>query len=452
VCGAELPRPRGSSPLTADGADAGVASAAPPHLQAWVVLSAALVAAGYFASITVRVLVGDQHWIVTEYAAVAGAIAGLALALNGWPRSGGAVVVIVVWAELHASMMLANGPPTTAGLPVFPVLIMGTGLLLGGRAAIALGAVTAVTVPLGIPVAQLLGSQVVWPEMGLHGYVVLGATMLASAVLVDRGMHAFRVTLQSRVAHEHKYAALAEHSPYGIVLLDRSGRVDALNPAAERLLGLSEAEARGRSFTELLGPAAAQLDVVFPPAGEVPNLGELELHQGSHRKIVEVSGSRTIAPDGSTATQILLRDVSVRRQVERHAIQLGRMLDQALSEVYVFDAETLRLQYANLGARRNLQYDAPELTDLTITDIAPALTRTFVREAMTELSARPDEVIALTGRHRRKDKTLYPVEARIHLVSFVGGSAVGLFALDISDRAPTPSEEPPPHPSASASP
>jgi len=420
---------------TAPAADRQIESAAQPHLRRWVVAATGVVAAGYFASITVRMLTGNQDWIVTEYIAVAGALTGLVLALGNHLRAGGTVVVAVVWAELHSSMMLSAGPLSVAGFPVFPVLILGTGLLLGGGAAIALALATTATAPLCVVIARQLGSSVTWPASGLHGYVVLGACMVAAAVIVDQGIKSFRETLWSRIAHEHKFASLAEHSPYGIVLLDEGGRVETLNPAAEALLGFTEAEAQGRRFPEVLGPDTSELEVVLPPDGAGPSLREVEIRRGSERQVVEVSGSRTITPAGTTGTQILLRDISARREMEQHTIQLGRMLDQALSEAYVFDAETLRLRYANMGARRNLGYEGRDLTALTITDIAPALTRAVVRDVMTDLTARPNEVIALTAHHRRKDGSVYPVEARLHLVSFAGGSAVGLFALNVSERA-----------------
>ena len=129
-------------------------------------------------------------------------------------------------------------------------------------------------------------------------------------------------------------------------------------------------------------------------------------------------------------------------------MQLGRMLDQALSEMFVFDAETLRLRFVNLGARRNLGYEADELDKLTITDVAPALTHAYVRRLMTDLTAQPDAAVALRGQHRRKDGSAYPVEARLHLVAFADQSAVGLFALDVSARPASSGSAPPPEPTA----
>ena len=110
----------------------------------------------------------------------------------------------------------------------------------------------------------------------------------------------------------------------------------------------------------------------------------------------------------------MIRDISGRREMEQHAIQLGRMLDQALSEVYVFDAETLRLRYVNLGARRNLGYDGAELDTLTITDVAPALTRGDVRRLLNDLARQAEEHYATAQAALQKgDWATYGSEMRL---------------------------------------
>jgi PAS domain S-box-containing protein len=351
-----------------------------------------------------------------------------------------------VWAELHASMMLTDGPVGTAGFPVFPALIVGTGLFLGSRAAIVLAVITSFSVPGCIVVAQALGSHTSLPPNALYRLVVLDATMLVTAFMVHEGLAIFRQVFSAQVAQERKFSLLVQHAPDGIVLLDQGGRIESLNPAGEDLLAIDEIDARHRSFAEVIGPAAQQIGALLPTLRAEGSVhGEMTVPRDGQQRLVEVSASRTVLTDGSAGTQIVLRDVTGRREMERHVMQLGRMLDQALSEVFVFDAETLRLQFANLGARRNLGYEPGEIDKLTITDIAPALTPAYVRRLVTDLTARPEAVVALRGQHRRKDGSAYPVEARLHLVAFADQSALGLFALDVSARAAsitTPPAEP----------
>jgi two-component system cell cycle sensor histidine kinase/response regulator CckA len=419
-------------------------AAAMPQVRAWVIAGGWLVVAGYAASITSRILSHDFDWIATEFAALAGGLVGLVLAFRGRVRAAGIFVLAVVWLELHASIALAD--PLLGrfpGAPVFPLLVVATGLFAGGGAAIGVALASVVTVPVASLIAgHTYGVPGAVPWTTPQQVVVLDVAMVASALLVHLGTRSFRQALAARQAEAGKYALLVHHAPYGVVLLDEMGRVVSLNPAAEALLGVSDTEARNRTFAEVLGPAAPAADVLVMSGNRDAHVQtEIVLPHARERRLVEASGSRTLLSSGAAGVQIILRDVTGRREMERHAIQLGRMLDQALSEVYVFDAETLRLRYVNLGARRKLGYPAAELDALTITDVAPALTRSDVRHRLDDLSARPDESIALTGQHRRKDGTTYPIEGRLHLVSFAEDPAVGLFAIDVSERVATEQEQ-----------
>ena len=49
-----------------------------------------------------------------------------------------------------------------------------------------------------------------------------------------------------------------------------------------------------------------------------------------------------------------LHDLTALKQAEHQATQLGRILDDSLNEIYVFDAETLQFIHVNNGALRNM--------------------------------------------------------------------------------------------------
>lgn len=55
--------------------------------------------------------------------------------------------------------------------------------------------------------------------------------------------------------------------------------------------------------------------------------------------------------------------------------RFGRIIEDAAGEVFVFDAETLRFELVNRGARENLGYSMDELAGLTPVDIKPRLDR-----------------------------------------------------------------------------
>lgn len=431
-------------PTSGTGLAAHLAPGALPHIRRWVFWGAVIVIIGYGASIVSRLVIGDLYWIQSEFAALLGGMIGLALTVRGHIRAAGVVVLAVVWLELNVSLVTSN--PAVAiysGMPVFPLLVVAAGLFFGGGAAIGAAIVSSAVLPASVAISYRLsvepGTILAFP---VHPIVVTDIATLAAGALVWLGLRSFRSVQEGREHEARKYALLVDHAPYGVVLLNEGGRIEALNPAAEALLKLPAAELRGRALADLLGPAGTQVERIISPSGTSERVQtELTLSHADGRRYVEASGSRTLLDDGTTGALVVLRDVTERREMERHAIQLGRMLDQAPYEIYVFDGDSLRIRFANAGARRNLGYGTGDLESLTITDVTPALTRGDVRRLITDLSSQPNEVVALVGRNRRKDNTSYPVEARLHLVSFAGESSVGLFAIDVSERAAAEEEQ-----------
>ena len=60
--------------------------------------------------------------------------------------------------------------------------------------------------------------------------------------------------------------------------------------------------------------------------------------------------------------------------------KLGLIVEDSLSEIYVFNADTYEFVLVNRGARENLGYTMDELRELTPWDLKPEFTReAFVR-------------------------------------------------------------------------
>src|SRR5262249_37651438 len=79
-------------------------------------------------------------------------------------------------------------------------------------------------------------------------------------------------------------ALTLEVSPAGVAILDSAGRVELLNPAAERLLGRPAAEIRGRTPRELPGPLVEAAAALVPGGAQVVALGDgrrVKCHHGS---------------------------------------------------------------------------------------------------------------------------------------------------------------------------
>lgn len=128
-----------------------------------------------------------------------------------------------------------------------------------------------------------------------------------------RGM-VVRATAALR-ASEAKYRELAEQAPVAIFLLDRQGRCLMANPEAARMTGLPLAELPGRRFSDLVVDEG-RVDCfacLAAPADQRMLLAECLLRRPDGEPLPVEIGARRLA-DGRT--QVVLRDVSERKQIE----------------------------------------------------------------------------------------------------------------------------------------
>ncbi len=104
-----------------------------------------------------------------------------------------------------------------------------------------------------------------------------------------------------------------------------------------------------------------------------------------------------------------------RRQAEDSARSLGEIVEGSVNEVYVFDAETLRFENVNAGARANIGYSMDELAELTPLDLKPALTAPEFEALTAPLRSGRTDIIQFDTYHLRKDGSTYPVQVNLSL-------------------------------------
>ena len=127
-------------------------------------------------------------------------------------------------------------------------------------------------------------------------------------------------------------------------------------------------------------------------------------------------------------------DITERRQSEKRATSLARILEESLSEIYIFDAATLKFIQASKGARMNLGYSMEEITKLTPLDLKTEFTLESFEQKLEPLRTGKEETIMFQATHRRKDGSLYDVEVHIQSSIFESLPSFAVMALDISDR------------------
>ena len=109
----------------------------------------------------------------------------------------------------------------------------------------------------------------------------------------------------------------------------------------------------------------------------------------------------------------VIQDITARKKLENKHFQLQQIIDNSLNEVYFFNAKTLKFEYLNKGALLNLGYSYEEALELTALDIKPEFTRESFTEQLKPLLDGTLEKLEYETVHRRKNGSLYPVEAHL---------------------------------------
>lgn len=98
------------------------------------------------------------------------------------------------------------------------------------------------------------------------------------------------------------------------------------------------------------------------------------------------------------------------------ARQLGRIVEDATSEIYIFSAHDYRFLLVNRGARDNLGYGFDELRQLTPWDLKPEINEEQFRAKVAPLLESDSGDLVFETVHRRKDGSLYDVSVHLQLL------------------------------------
>lgn len=256
----------------------------------------------------------------------------------------------------------------------------------------------------------------------------------------------YREVREGLEASELQLAAIIHSAMDAIITLDDNHKIVIFNKAAEEIFQCSAQEALGKTLDRFIpNPLrAAHRDHLrrFAEAGESSRrMG------AAHREILGMRGNGETFPleasiskierSGKRWLTVILRDISQRKQNEERLGYLGRILDESVNEIYVFDATTLRFTQVNKGARENVGYSMEELCGMTPLDLKPELSTEQYMEVLSPLRTGKREQVGFRTTHRRKDGTSYPVEVHIQYLQEEGRRVFLAIVLDLTERVAT---------------
>ena len=226
-----------------------------------------------------------------------------------------------------------------------------------------------------------------------------------------------------------------EASPDAVAAYNMSDRLIAYNQAYLKLWQLSP------ELIEATDPCVLRQHLT----GQVTTPERLTLRSvDDHGKCVEFTRldgrvmERRVRPQMLHGSQVGVvihwHDITERRRDEVHRNRLTHILERSLNEIYLFDPVSLRFEYANAGALRNLGFDLPALRRMTPADLSPDYDEGQLQQLFQPLVLGHTELLVFEAVHRRADQSLYNVQVNLQFDNSGEQPLLMALVLDITER------------------
>ena len=229
-----------------------------------------------------------------------------------------------------------------------------------------------------------------------------------------------------------------------VLAVDHDQRVTYVNPAAERLYGVSAAEVLGRRLSELyeLRPVTQGHDRNMTPLRHEGAIWRIEQIQRTHdgRELqVEVSDAPLLDNAGQPSGRLsVIRDIAERtraaQRLRESEARLRLILRQSPAGIVQADADG-NMTLVNDRWCEMLGYPETELLGKRVIEVTHPSSVAATIEAVSRLAA-GESVIQLEKTYCRKDGSAFSAQSNITAVRSPAGEFLGLIAvvLDISER------------------
>ena len=122
------------------------------------------------------------------------------------------------------------------------------------------------------------------------------------------------------------------------------------------------------------------------------------------------------------------------RKKTKELSEFGDIVENAVNEIYIFDASSLQFLHTNESAQKNLGYSEDELLELGPLNIKPEYNEQKFLNLVAPLLDGTEDKIIFRADHLRKDSTRYDAEIHLQKTVYLGTEALLAFVTDISEQ------------------
>jgi PAS domain S-box-containing protein len=246
---------------------------------------------------------------------------------------------------------------------------------------------------------------------------------------------------------EGRYRGLLEAAPDAMVVVNRGGEIVLLNVQAEKQFGYRRDELIGQKVKNIIPVGFAERLVADALRSTEDALAQqigtgIELtgrRKNGSEFPIEIMLSPLESAEGTLVTAAI-RDISVRRDAEKHLSQMEgryRGLLEAAPDAMVVVNQAGEIVLLNVQAEKQFGYRRDELVGQKVKNIIPEgfaerLIADGTRTAEVALAQQIGTGIELTG--RRKNKSEFPIEIMLSPLESADGILVTAAIRDISVR------------------
>jgi PAS domain S-box-containing protein len=216
---------------------------------------------------------------------------------------------------------------------------------------------------------------------------------------------------------EQKFSEAFQHVPAGIVVSSlETGEIIDVNDTFLAKMEYTREEVIGRTsielglFGELNGRERLLTEV--NKNQEVQSMG-FSFVTKSGNTLYGLLSVSTFRLKGKKRLLTAVVDITDRHKVEVERLRMLNIIENSLNEIYIFNSNDLKYEYANQGALLNLGYTIDEIKQLTPADIQPFYDQKSFYKLIYPLVSGEKDILNFETIFKRKNNTHYFVE--VHL-------------------------------------